>query len=345
MKAKYMSFGTAVWLIASALSMQLAGCDENSNVEEAATVSKVEAEKHEEVAEKKPDDQGESGKTAKESQSTAEPKGKLALEKTVQPGVDASIGEKVDEKRDDISEEAQAALQETENALRSLDEKKPKKALEALERVTGKLELLLARKPELSLAPTGVHVVTHDVIGTLDEIEAMREQAEDLLEDGEVQRARGIIAGLASEMIIGVTNIPLASYPEAIKAVSPLIDEGKIEEAKVALQAALNTLVVTEHVIPIPILRAEQMLMKAEPLAEKKNRSQDEKQELEELLENARYHIELAKALGYGDKNVYEEFFDQIKEIEEKTADKKAGKGYFDGIRQSLSKFRKSIFE
>jgi hypothetical protein len=190
-----------------------------------------------------------------------------------------------------------------------------------------------------------VHVVTHDVIGTLDEIEAMREQAEDLLEDGEVQRARGIIAGLASEMIIGVTNIPLASYPEAIKAVSPLIDEGKIEEAKVALQAALNTLVVTEHVIPSPILRAEQMLMKAEPLAEKKNRSQDEKQELEELLENARYHIELAKALGYGDKNVYEEFFDQIKEIEEKTADKKAGKGYFDGIRQSLSKFRKSIFE
>lgn len=345
MKAKYMSFGTAVWLIASALSMQLAGCDENSNVEEAATVSKVEAEKHEEVEEKKPDDQGESEKIVKEDQSTAEPKGKLALEKTVQPGVDASIGEKVDEKRDDISEEAQAALQETENALRSLDEKKPKEALEALERVTGKLELLLARKPELSLAPTGVHVVTHDVIGTLDEIEAMREQAEDLLEDGEVQRARGIIAGLASEMIIGVTNIPLASYPEAIKAVSPLIDEGKIEEAKVALQAALNTLVVTEHVIPIPILRAEQMLMKAEPLAEKKNRSKDEKQELEELLENAWYHIELAKALGYGDKNVYEEFFDQIKEIEEKTADKKAGKGYFYGIRQSLSKFRKSIFE
>jgi len=128
MKAKYMSFGTAVWLIASALSMQLAGCDENSIVEEAATVSKAEAEKHEEVAEKTPGDQSESGKTAKESQSTAEPKGKLELEKTVQPGVDASIGERVDEKRDNISEEARAALQETENALKSLDEKKPKEA-------------------------------------------------------------------------------------------------------------------------------------------------------------------------------------------------------------------------
>jgi hypothetical protein len=43
--------------------------------------------------------------------------------------VEASIGEKVEEQRDDISEEARAALQETENALKSLDEKKPKEVL------------------------------------------------------------------------------------------------------------------------------------------------------------------------------------------------------------------------
>ena len=36
-------------------------------------------------------------------------------------------------------------------------------------------------------------------------------------------------------------QIPLATYPAAIKAVAPLIDAGHMEEAKAALEAALNT--------------------------------------------------------------------------------------------------------
>ena len=41
----------------------------------------------------------------------------------------------------------------------------------------------------------------------------------------------------------------------------PLIDQGKIEEAKAALQAALSTLVETRSVHPLPALRATEKVV------------------------------------------------------------------------------------
>lgn len=329
-------------LVAAAFSLFFMGCDETKS-EKANQTTEAETQADKEGA-KKDNQDTKSGSGVDGPQAVlAEPAGQVKVTKSVQDGVDSEVGETVDEKRKDISEEAMAALRETENALIALDENKPDEAVAALERATGKLTVLLAREPGLALAPTAMRLTTRDVLSTLDEIHELRDQAEDLLEDGEVQKAREILAGLASEIVIGVTSLPLASYPEAVKAAIPLIDKGKIDEAKAALQSALNTLVVTEHVIPIPILRAELILKDAEPLAENESRSKDERQELTELLENARYQVELAKALGYGEKDDYETLFEQIEEIEEKTEGKKAGKGFFNDIKASLKKFKQSV--
>ena len=67
-----------------------------------------------------------------------------------------------------------------------------------------------------------------------------------------MQQARALLSGLASESELQVTNLPLATYPAAIKAVAPLIDAGKKDEAKAALQLALNTLVVERFITPLP---------------------------------------------------------------------------------------------
>jgi hypothetical protein len=48
-----------------------------------------------------------------------------------------------------------------------------------------------------------------------------------------------------------ITSIPLATYPSAITAITPLIDGGRIEEAKAGLRAALNTLGVTTEAMPL----------------------------------------------------------------------------------------------
>jgi hypothetical protein len=61
----------------------------------------------------------------------------------------------------------------------------------------------------------------------------------------EIQKARPLVANLGSEIQFRTTSIPLATYPDAIKAVTSLIDEGKLDEAKAALQTALNALVMT----------------------------------------------------------------------------------------------------
>ena len=68
------------------------------------------------------------------------------------------------EKRKQITAEAMAAVGETRNALKALDEGKKDEALAALEKTTGKLELILARDPQLTLAPTNVSEITTSIM-------------------------------------------------------------------------------------------------------------------------------------------------------------------------------------
>jgi beta-glucosidase-like glycosyl hydrolase len=139
--------------------------------------------------------------------------------------------EKTDEKRKEIISEAAEALSETKSALAALDQDKSKEALAALERASGKLAIVLAREPELALAPVDVATTAHDLYTTLDTIKEARQQAEDYLEEGEIQKARPLIDALASEIIIHVYHLPLATYPDALKSAAALIDDGKPNEA------------------------------------------------------------------------------------------------------------------
>jgi len=82
------------------------------------------------------------------------------------------------EKRKEIIKEATSAIHETQKALNLLDENKNKEALVSLERATGKLEIILAREPELVLAPYSVDTVTYDIISTPDNIKALTKELE-----------------------------------------------------------------------------------------------------------------------------------------------------------------------
>lgn len=246
------------------------------------------------------------------------------------------------EKRKALFEEATTAIRETKNALKALDEKKAKEALAALERASGKLTIILGREPELALAPSDVNVVTYDILGDIDAVKALREEIEDALDDGRVQQARRLIRNLASETVISVTNIPLATYPDAIKRAAKLIDEEKMDEAKKELQLALNTLVVTDTIIPLPVTTAEKYLEEAETLAEKGDRSKEENERLADLLKDARTELEFAQALGYGSKKDFKNLYKQLDQIEDKTKGGKSGSGFFDKIKGYLKDTVKS---
>ncbi|GJL56767.1 MAG: hypothetical protein NPIRA02_38990 [Nitrospirales bacterium] len=305
---------------------------------------------------------------ANTSQSKTEESRKQKTEVTssVQSDVESQEKEEVASKRKALVKEALTALSETKKALKALEDNRPKDALKALAEVTGQLEIIVSRDPNLAFVPIDVEVTSHDIYADLETIKKAKEEAENLLEDGKVQEARVVLSGLASEMVVNTISIPLATYPDAIKAVVPLIDQGKIEEAKSALQAALQTLVVTNTLtIPLPILRAEALVQKADELAKKlenpelrdtkkseetdaTKKAEDEKFQKELIsvqLQNARKQLEMAEALGYGVKeDRYKEFQESIENIEKKVHGKESTTGVFVSLKQSLSEFKNFLF-
>ena len=247
-----------------------------------------------------------------------------------------------EDKRKTLMADATSAIQETQTALKQLDDGNTKEALAALERATGKLDVILARDPTLALAPAGVGVVTYDVRGGLDAVNKVRQQVENFMDAGQLQEARRLLKNLASETVISVTNIPLATYPDAIKSAVKFIDQNKKDEAKRVLQTALNTQVVTDTIIPLPVVKAQEALKNAESLAEKKDRTKDDNDRLKASMDQAGGQLEFAQALGYGTKKDFDKMYTQLTEIRAKTADNKFGTGWFAKIKASIADFLKS---
>ncbi len=262
---------------------------------------------------------------------------KSAESKAVQTQVEQASSARAQNQRSKITEEAVAAIAQTETALKALDEGKTDEAIKALEIATGKLELILARDPNLALVPVDVNMITYDLYADVDTVKAVIKEAQDALDHGKIQEARSLLTSLASEVVMSTTSIPLATYPAAIKAVSPMLDKGQTEKAKTALRAALDTLVVTSEVVPLPLLRSQYMLTAAEKLAEKPNRTDEENQQLNNLLKAAKGELKLAQVLGYGKGKDFAPLYQQIKSIKDKAAGGKSGKGWFDELKKKLA--------
>lgn len=275
--------------------------------------------------------------SADESKISNSPETRSKETEAVQSEVDKEVDDKKTEHLKKVVENAVIAVKEAEKALKALEEDNKDEALAALEVSTGKLEIVLARAPELSLAPVHFDVLTHDMYAGPDTIKRVIKRASDFLEAGEIQKSRRLISRLGSEIVHRYTNLPLATFPEAIKKIIPLIDQGKIEEAKISLRAVLRTLVVTEEVIPLPKIRAERLLKKAEEMIENRKVAVKDNKVLSDLLKDARNQLEIAEILGYGTKKSYKDIYEQIDEIETKVEIGKGGKGWFVKIKRQIS--------
>ena len=280
--------------------------------------------------------------TATSTASQQEPKSRKETTASVQASVDSATIAEMQKKKAELVNEAIDALMLTRKALVELDKGKTRAALDSLAEAVGKLDLLLARAPDLTLVPVDVDSMVYDVYADLKSIKKAKEEALKLLKKGEVQQARAILIPLVSEIRIRVRNLPLATYPDAIKAVVPLIDAGKLDSAKVALHEALSTIVVQDIVIPLPILRAQLMLAQAKALTQSDTTA--DRDQLEKLLQNARYQLQLAEALGYGDiEKDYKDLYQQLAEIEKKLKGKGSTKGLFDRVADSVSNFLERV--
>ena len=260
---------------------------------------------------------------------------------SVQKKIDKSTNINIQDKRKAMLKEAIETIQQTALALKALDDKNSKKAMDILSKVSGKIDLIVARDPSLHMLPVSIQEKTIDTLVNKQMIKSILYDATQALKDGKVQEARYLLKDLASEIVITTTSIPLATYPAEIKAIAPLIDKGKVDEAKVALQHALNSLVVTQQVIPLPILRASLLLQQAEVLVENAKRDKKQTKELDTLLKEASYQLEMAELLGYGTHKQFSDIYDQIDLIKSKIDNKNSGIGWFDKIKDKLKHLMK----
>jgi tetratricopeptide (TPR) repeat protein len=127
-----------------------------------------------------------------------------------------------------------------------------------------------------------------------------------------------------------------------MKLASAKLDENKNDEAKEILLQALNTLVIKEDIIPMPLLKAEQYLSVAATTMEGTDKTKKEIANI--LLDNADYQLKLAEVMGYGKKDKeFKEFAKAIKSLKKAIDKDEETKGLFDDLSKKMKDFKERL--
>lgn len=194
----------------------------------------------------------------------------------------------------EINQDAAAVIRETRNALDAIAKNDKAGAIAALERATGKVNILLARNPATALVPESVEVVLQDTAPKdRTAITAETDAVLAAINRRDYGLARVLLDSLRSEIRVRTSNVPLATYPAALREAARLLETGKNEDAAETLRAALSTVVIVDRAIALPLIRAAQAIEAAQSLGAR------QKPEALRHLAAARAELEQAQALGY----------------------------------------------
>ena len=236
-----------------------------------------------------------------------------------------------------IDPEAVVAIRETRAAIDAIKENRREDAVAAIERATGKIDILLARNPNTALLPVDQQVAVFDTApDDIDDIRDIGAAADGAVELGDYPHARGLLYGLMSEVRIHILNLPLGSYPTALSTAARLMEQNKNDDAATLLNTALGTLVVTDRIIPIPMLVARRELEEAQAQREKN------KDAALHSVESAKKELELAQELGYaiGDPD-YQALNDQLSDLQKQLKGNEDTNSLFSKIRERLASLLK----
>lgn len=281
----------------------------------------------------------------------AEAEAQAVNREQVEESVTAETDSQLADKRTAVIQEAVDALDETNAAIAAIEKGDTDAAIAALALATGKLETVVAREPDLALAPVRIDHITYDVLGSVEAVRELGKQIEDLVADGRFQEARPLLSGFASEVVIRTTSLPLATYPDAILAATALLDDGKTHEAMTVLNAALSTQVVTDTVIALPPLRAVAMIEEAKALLNDDGEAANDIAATEDAdltaadyVEAARQELEIAEALGYGRESDFEDLHEALDELDRQIEAQEDTGGIFETIATRFEELRTRIF-
>ncbi|MGZ5054348.1 MAG: YfdX family protein [Methylobacter sp.] len=249
------------------------------------------------------------------------------------------------EKEPQIVKEVADAVSSIHQALEFLNKNDMKKAFFTLQTASEKLEVALTEHPALVLAPVDIEVDASDFQGDAKTLEQAISEADDLLDDGKLQAARQILSELASEIRITTISMPLGSFPTVLKEAMARVNKGEIKEAESLLNNALNMLVETTEIIPLPFLRAEALVNQASDLEHKKDMSKEKiRENVLKLTDAAKEQLKVAELLGYGDKDDFKVLYTEIDGIKETLHSEKSAETW-EKIKHKLSELKNKVMQ
>jgi hypothetical protein len=257
-------------------------------------------------------------------------------EEQFRPGVGAEREQDQKEAEQTLDQDAIAAVQQTNDAIKAIAANKKGDALAAIERATGKINVLVSRKPAAALVPVDVQVVVIDAapldIKTIDQIV---QRATDATKQRNLPAARLLLAAVVSELRISTTSLPLATYPAALQQAARLLDQDKNQDAGNVLLTLVNTLVVVDHVIPLPLIVSRAAIDQA-------NVKRQDKDTALTLLQTAKNELDRSRHLGYlGDDSEYKALDQEISNLQSAIKGKSDTSSLFAHLRDRISAFLK----
>ena len=237
------------------------------------------------------------GSTKPTTQAQTQPdfeKQRQDAEQQARPGVEKERKQAEEDAGRSLDQHAIAAIAETQLAIDAIASNRTDMALQAIEQATGKINVLLARDPATGLIPVSVRVEVIDTApNDTKTIKDLARQVSTAIAAKDYPAARVVLDTLTSEIRVRTYNVPLGTYPDALKEAARLLDQKKNQDASNVLLTALNTLLAVDRVTPLPLVFAREALDAA------KGQSQSDKAAAQTLVQTAKNQIERAKELGY----------------------------------------------
>jgi len=258
-------------------------------------------------------------------------------EQQVRPEIEAQRQQNKNEAERRLDQEAIAAIEQTEEAIKSIAESKKDDALASIERATGKIHILLARNSSSALIPVSVEVVVIDIAPADPKvIDQIIQRATVATKQRDLPAARILLSSVVSELRIRSTSLPLATYPAALQQAAQLLDQGKNQDAGKVLLTALNTLVMVDHVIPLPLILAQAAIDAAD------SQRQNNKDLALTLLQTAKNEANRSRQLGYlSSDSEYKGLDNEISNLESAIKGKGDTSSMFSHLRDRISAFLK----
>ncbi len=257
------------------------------------------------------------------------------------PEAEKQRAEAQQQAQDTLDKDAVAALDETRKAAKAIADGKNDEAISAIERATGKIAILVARKPETGFVPVDTEITTIDIAPRdANALSDIVKKAEKALDDKDYPLARILLEGLTSEVRVRTYHLPLATYPAALREAARLLDQKKAKEASAVLSTALNTLVVIDRGIPLPLAAAQTAINEAQ------GKRDSDKTESRRLLASAKAELERAKLLGYaGNDAEYTALSRAISDLEKQLQGDDNTTSAFSKLKEKMDAFFKRLSE